>query len=81
MKNIGNYRKYNIFLNFRFTASMIFPSIAENQENMIFTLSVFTRMLFFMQCVNTNTKQIPMNFKIYCNRELKNHLLMMAITF
>ena len=29
---------------------MIFPSIAENEENMIFTLSVFTKMLFFMQC-------------------------------
>ena len=30
---------------------MIFPSIAENQENMIFTLSVFTKTLFFMQCL------------------------------
>ena len=30
---------------------MIFPSIAECQENMIFTLSVFTKMLFFMQCI------------------------------
>ena len=49
-KNIGNYRKYDIFFNFRFTGNMIFPSIAENQENMIFTLSVFTKMLFFMQC-------------------------------
>ena len=48
-KNIGNYRKYDIFFNFRFTGNMIFPSIAENQENMIFTLSVFTKMLFFMQ--------------------------------
>ena len=28
---------------------MIFPSIAENQETMIFTLSVSTKMLFFMQ--------------------------------
>ena len=28
---------------------MIFSSVAENQENMIFTLSVFTKMLFFMQ--------------------------------
>ena len=26
---------------------MIFPSIAENHENMIFTLSVFTKLLFF----------------------------------
>ena len=28
-KNIGNYRKYDIFFNFRFTGNMIFPSIAE----------------------------------------------------
>ena len=50
-KNIGNYRKYDIFFNFRFTGNMISPSIAENQENVIFTLSVFTKMLFFMQCL------------------------------
>ena len=49
-KNIGNYRKYDIFFNFRFTGNMVFPSIAEYQENKIFTLSVFTKMLFFMQC-------------------------------
>ena len=48
-KNIGTYRKYDIFFNFRFTEN-IFPSIMENQEKMIFTLSVFTKMLFFMQC-------------------------------
>ena len=30
---------------------MIFPSIAENLENMMFTLSVFAKMLFFMQCM------------------------------
>ena len=47
--NNENYRKYILF-NFRFPENMIFPSIAENQENMIFTLSVFTKMLFFMQC-------------------------------
>ena len=47
MKNIGSYRKYDIFFNFRFTNNMIFPSIAENPEKMIFTLSVFTKMLFF----------------------------------
>ena len=47
-KNIRNCRKYNIFFNFRFTENMIFPSIAENPENMIFTLSMFTKMLFFM---------------------------------
>ena len=51
-KNIGNYRKYDIFFNFRFTGNMIFPSIAENQENTIFTLSVFMKMLFFMQWEN-----------------------------
>ena len=49
-KIIGNYRKYDIFFNFRFTENMIFLQIAENQENMIFTLSVFTKMLFFMKC-------------------------------
>ena len=48
-KNIGNYRKYDIFFNFRFTQNMIFPLIAENQENMIFTLNVFTKMLLFMK--------------------------------
>ena len=31
-KNKKNYRKYDIFFNFRFTENMIFPSIAENQE-------------------------------------------------
>ena len=51
-KNNGNYRKYDIFFNVRFTGNMIFPSIAENQENTIFTLSVFTKMLFFMQWEN-----------------------------
>ena len=50
MKNIGNYRKYDIFFDFCFTGNMIFPSIAENSENMIFTLSVFSKMLFFIQC-------------------------------
>ena len=29
---------------------MIFPSNAENHENMIFTLGIFMKMLFFMQC-------------------------------
>ena len=49
-KNIGNYRKYDIFFNFRFTENMIFPSNAENLKNMTFTFSVFMKMLFFMQC-------------------------------
>ena len=47
-KNIGNYRKY-IFFNSRSTENMILTSIAENQENKIFTLSVFAKILFFMQ--------------------------------
>ena len=51
-KNIGNYGKYDIFFHFRFTENMIFPQIAENQENVIFTLSVFTKKLFFMKCDN-----------------------------
>ena len=57
-KNIENYRKYGIFFNFRFTEN-IFLSIAENQDNMIFTLSVFTKMLFFMQCY---VRQVFQNF-------------------
>ena len=56
-KNIGNYGKY-IFFNFRFTEN-IFSSIAENQDNMIFTLSVFMKMLFFMQCY---VRQVFQNF-------------------
>ena len=48
-KNIKNDRKYELFFNFHFTEN-IFLSIAENQDNMIFALSVFTKMLFFMQC-------------------------------
>ena len=50
-KNIGNPRKYDIFFNFCFTETMIFLSIAESQENMIFTLNIFTKRLFFMRCV------------------------------
>ena len=48
-KNIGNYRKYDFFFNFPFTGDMIFSLIAENQENMIFKLSGFTKVLFFTQ--------------------------------
>ena len=33
---------------------MILPSIAENPENVIFTLGVFTKILFFMQCADTS---------------------------
>ena len=57
-RNIGNYRKYHIVFNFRFTGNMMSPSITENQENMIYTLRVFTKMLFFMQCF----KQIFINY-------------------
>ena len=35
----------DVFFNFCFTEKMIFPSNAENHENMIFTLSVFTKIL------------------------------------
>ena len=62
-KNIGNYRKYDIFFNFRFTGNMIFPSIAENQGNMIFTLSVITKMLFFMQCRELHIMQLILNIE------------------
>ena len=48
MKNIGNYRKYDFF-NFHFMENMIFPSIAENHENVKFMLSVFKKMLIFLQ--------------------------------
>ena len=50
MKHIRNYIKYDIFFDFCFTEN-IFPSIIENPENMIFTLSIFSKMLFFMQCI------------------------------
>ena len=50
MKNIGNYRKCDIFFGFRFTENMMFQSIAENAENMIFRLNVFSKMVFVMQC-------------------------------
>ena len=63
MKNTGNDRKYDIFVNFRFTENMIFPSNAENLENMIFTFSVFTKMVFFMQCCIFELSQPP-NFKL-----------------
>ena len=50
MKNIGNYRKYDIFFTFRFKENMIFPPNAENHEIMIFMFRIFKKMLFFMQC-------------------------------
>ena len=64
-KSIGSYRKYNIFFNFRFTENMIFPSIAENQENVIFTLSVFTKMLFFIQWCKAKSFFILLIFLLF----------------
>ena len=61
-KNIGNYRKYVIFFNFRFTEN-IFPSKTENHENMIFMFSIFTKMLFFMQCFINKAKN---SGKVFC---------------
>ena len=62
-KSIRYYRKYDIFFNFRFTGNMIFPSIVENQENMIFTLSVIMKMLFFMQCRELHIMQLILNIE------------------
>ena len=55
---MGKYRKYNIFFDFRFMDNAIFPSVAENQENMIFTFSLFTKMRFFMQRYSSNIQGI-----------------------
>ena len=68
-KNIGNYRKNDIFFNFRFTGNMIFPSIAENQENMIFTLSVFTKMLFLCSDVSSNGRRPDVECKNFLSFE------------
>ena len=57
--------KYDIFFNFCSTENMIFSSVAENQEIMIFSLSVFTIMLFFMQWGYSN-----IDFVDYKNNEL-----------
>ena len=55
-------QKISFFFNFRFTEKMVFLSIAESQENMMITLSAFTKMLFFTFC----------NFVIYLFHCLKN---------
>ena len=39
-------REISTNINFLFTENIIFPSIAENEENIIFMLSAFTKMLF-----------------------------------
>ena len=44
-KKLGNYRKYILF-NFRFTENMIFPSIAENQEKMIYVKRLYKNAVF-----------------------------------
>ena len=49
LRKISEIIENIFFFNFRFKGNMVFLSIAENQENMIFTLSVFTKMLFFIQ--------------------------------
>ena len=63
-KNIGNYRKDDIFFNSRFTEN-IFPSNAENHENIIFTFSVFTKVLFFMQCEKGLKIRVIRTFNIF----------------
>ena len=41
--------------------NMIFSLIAENQENMIFMLSVFTKILFFIQCHSFRKETLLIN--------------------
>ena len=53
------------FFNFCFTENIIFPSIAESEENMIFTLSLFTKMLFFMHNIVSFVLSMRM-FKMVC---------------
>ena len=45
-KNIGNYRKYDIFFNFSVTENMIFSSIAEYQENIIYVERFYENVIF-----------------------------------
>ena len=42
---------------------MIFPSIAENPESIILTLSVFTKMLFFIQCYDLAPRNMSLEIK------------------
>ena len=65
-ENIGNYRKYDIFFNCRFTENMIFPSIVENDKNIIFMLSVFTKMLFSCSKRSANFTEILNYIKSSC---------------
>ena len=86
-KNTGNYRKYDIFFNFRFTENTIFPSNAENHENVIFMFSVFTKMLFFMQCnyqnINDATEEYDYfihDILVAIDKQLNHNLLNEVIT-
>ena len=87
VKNTGNYRKYDIFFNFRFTENTIFPSNAENHENVIFMFSVFTKMLFFMQCnyqnINDATEEYDYfihDILVAIDKQLNHNLLNEVIT-
>ena len=82
MKNIGNYRKYDIFFEFCVTENMIFPPIVENPGNMIFTLSVSLKMLFFMQCLtcqNVGKKPITARMFFSISEEKKTILTWTAL--
>ena len=50
--------------NFRFTENMTFPSIAKNQENMIFTSSVFYENAVF-HAVWDSVNLLIVQFEIY----------------
>ena len=73
MKNIGSYRKYDIFFNFRFTENMIFPTNAENLENNdIYVQRFYENVVFHpvgQYCVRTiraNTRAFMMiDFKLH----------------
>ena len=79
-------RKYDIFFNSCFTENMIFPSIVENQENMIFMISAFMK-LVFMQCqkflllMKTLIKKILMKKVIVKKIVMKEELSIMIMSF
>ena len=86
-KNIGNYRKYDIFFNFRFTENTIFPPNAENHEHVMFMFSVFTKMLFFMQCNYQNINDASEEYDYFIHdilvaidKQLNHNLLNEVIT-
>ena len=57
---------------------MISPSIAENQENIIFTLSVFTKMLLFMHFF-MHVKKKPKNSRAKQAKTLKLWLWLVLV--